>query len=77
MAKYKNADSVTPKDDEDLNVAPVKALYIGTGGDLTVELDKKDGEITFSNVQDGEILKLEVTRVHDTDTTATDIVALY
>jgi hypothetical protein len=51
-------------------------LYIGTGGDLKV-LTSGGDEVTFTNIQDGSFLPVQVLRVFATGTTATNIVALW
>ena len=51
-------------------------LYIGTGGDLKV-LTVGNDEITFTNIQDGSFLPVQVLRVFSTGTTATNIIALW
>lgn len=51
-------------------------LYIGTGGDLKV-LTVGGDEVTFSNIQEGTFLPVQVVRVFETDTTASNIIALW
>lgn len=51
-------------------------LYIGTGGDLKV-LTVGGDEVTFTNFQDGSFLPVQVVRVFETDTTASNIIALW
>ncbi len=51
-------------------------LYIGTGGDLKV-LTVGNDEITFTNIQDGSFLPVQVLRVFSTGTTASNILALW
>ena len=51
-------------------------LYIGTGGNLKV-LTSGGDEVTFTNIQDGSFLPVQVLRVFATGTTATNIVALW
>ena len=68
--------AVTPSDDTDLG-SMAKALFIGTGGDVTVKMRDAGTTLTFKNVADGAILPVRVSRVMATDTTATDIVALF
>ena len=64
---------VTPSDDDDLEVS-ARALRIGTGGTLRITTAK--GNVRNTNVDDGEVLLVQVTRVHATGTTATGIEAL-
>lgn len=72
-----NAVTITPNDSTDLeNVA--RALYIGTAGNISL-IPSGPGalSVTFTNVQDGTILPISVSRVNATSTTAANIVALY
>lgn len=76
---YKYAESVTPDDSDDLSTKGTGAIMVGGSGDLAVTLTgMKDGDnVTLVDLNAGEIYELDVKRVWDTDTTATDIVALY
>jgi len=65
---------VTPADDTDLTVVP-RALWIGTGGDLKVDM-VGSGTETLKNLDAG-YHPLMVKRVYATGTTAQDIVGLY
>jgi len=67
--------SITTSDTADLT-RDVRAIYVGTGGDLKVELTNGD-EITFVNVQDGTLLPIQVRKVFSTGTDAEDILGLY
>lgn len=60
----------------DSTVIPTtRSLYVGTGGDLQVTMT--DGQIViFKNVLTG-ILPVQVTSVWSTNSTASDILALY
>lgn len=51
-------------------------LYIGTGGDLRV-LTVGGDEVVFYNIQDGSFLPVQVLRVYESETTATNILALW
>lgn len=70
----RSAEAVTPSDSADLtNVS--RALWVGTGGDLTVTM--QDGTtIALLNVPDGSLLPICVSRVKLSGTSADDIVAL-
>ena len=77
IAPCSNFSAVTPNDGVQLTISP-KALYIGTGGDLTVSsLMEKDVPVTFKNVPSGAIIDVRVSRIYATGTTAADIVAMY
>lgn len=51
-------------------------LYVGVGGDVKV-LTAGGDEVTFVNVQNGTFLPVQVLRVFSSDTTASDILALW
>lgn len=67
---------VTPSDANDLANAPCRALYVGGAGDVTIQ-DVDGNTITFAAVPAGTVLPVKVMRVMNTDTDATDIVAIY
>jgi hypothetical protein len=67
--------SITPDDDVEL-ARVTRALYVGVTGD--VEVVMVDGTTaTFVAVPAGTLLPIQVTKVKDAATTATDIVGLY
>ena len=51
-------------------------LYIGGAGNVKV-LTVGGDEVTFTNIQDGTFMPVQVLRVFSTGTTATGIVALW
>ena len=69
------AEEVIP-DDITQFVEP-SALYVGSGGDVTVDLAKGGTEVTFSSVFAGTWMPIIVTRVYDTGTSAANIVRLF
>lgn len=70
----RSAEAVTPSDTVDL-AAVSRALWVGTGGDLTVIM--QDGiTVALLNVPDGSLLPICVSRVKSGGTSASDIVAL-
>lgn len=72
-----NAVAVTPSDSVNLD-DPARALFIGTGGNVVViPAGSGASAVTFNNVQDGSILSVSAARVNATNTTASNIVALY
>lgn len=79
------ARDVTPADGSDLpdytTTGPTKALWIGVGGDVEVDLegdsDIPSSQIVFKNLSSGELIPIAVKRVRDANTDAQDIVALY
>lgn len=71
-----DAQSVTPDDSNDLTPAPANALYVGSQGDVKVDM-MEGTTVTFTAVPAGTVLNIRVNRVYSTDTTASGIVALY
>jgi hypothetical protein len=71
-----NFEAVTPHNATFLPGGECSALYIGTGGDVTM-LNAAGNPILFKNVPSGSFLDCQTTRVNASGTTATDIVALY
>lgn len=65
---------ITPSDTKELE-PPCRSIYIGTSGD--VSLKTVGGTVViFSNVPTG-ILPIQAVQIRETDTTASDIKALY
>ena len=56
-----------------------RALYVGSSGDVSVEMagDMLDPTVVFVSVLSGTILPIEITRVNSTLTTAGQFVALW
>jgi hypothetical protein len=70
------ASAVTPNDSTDLNTF-ARALYVGTGGNITLDTVGGDSSVAFANVPDGFVLSVRTQRVRSTGTTASNIVALW
>lgn len=69
------AAAVTPSDATALR--PTRGIYIGGSGDVKVDMAVDGEAITFAGVTAGSILPIQVVKIYETDTTATDMVALY
>ena len=69
-----NGAAVTPSDSTEL--AGVRALYVGVAGNVAVVM-AGGASLTFVGAAAGSILPLRVTKVMSTNTTATNIIALY
>lgn len=69
-----DAAAVTPGDSTALR--PTRGLYVGGAGNVKVEMSLGN-VVTFSSVAAGTLLPIQVVKVYSTDTTATNIVALY
>lgn len=67
------AAAVTPNDS---TVVGANCLYIGTSGDVALVVREGDSAVTFKAVPVG-VLKVNAYKVMSTNTTATNIVALY
>jgi hypothetical protein len=68
--------SVTPSDSAELSFL-TRALYVGVGGNVSVKLRDDSSAVVFVGVAEGTILPLQVKQVMATNTTATNIVALW
>lgn len=69
------AVAVTPHDSTNIAGGPARALYVGTTGNIAVVM-ADDTTVTFTAVPVG-ILPISVRRVNSTNTTASNIVALF
>lgn len=70
------ASAVTTSDSV-IYAQPTRALYIGGAGNITVDMADGGTAVLFVAVQGGTILPIQVTRIYQTGTSATSIVALY
>lgn len=67
--------AVTPHDSTDLTTAG-RALYVGVAGNVAL-VTTAGTVLTFVGVLAGSILPVRVSRVNSTNTTATDMIALF
>ena len=72
---YDTALAVTPSDGSDLSGEPFFAVYVGTGGNLKVDMADGGAAVTLSNVASGQLLPIMVERIYATGTTASNIIA--
>lgn len=75
IASARMAIAVTPDNSTEFNDV-CRALYIGVGGDAVILLADGSAQ-TFKNLQSGQVLPVQARRVNSTNTTATNILALY
>ena len=68
-----HAEAITPHDST--NFDKCRAIYIGVSGDVVAIVD--GSAVTFKNAVQGSVLPVEATRVNSTNTTATNLIALY
>lgn len=71
----RNAAEITPSDAADLDNV-TRGIYVGGAGDVKVCMGTI-GAITFKDVPAGSILPIRTKRVYNTDTTATNLIALW
>ena len=70
-----SASVVVPSDTTLFTTLP-RALFVGTGGNLSL-LGEDGTSTTWKNVPSGAIIPFRASRVNSTLTTATDILAIY
>lgn len=68
--------AVTGDDSNDLVNGPTEAIYVTGSGNVAVNL-LGGGTATLTSLVAGQILRIAVTRIKSTSTTATGIYALY
>ncbi|HEX7710923.1 MAG TPA: hypothetical protein VF418_08270 [Sphingomonadaceae bacterium] len=67
--------AITPSDTAEISPLP-KALYIGTGGDVTLRGVDASQDVVLKNVASGDRIEVRAMYVRATGTTAQDIVGL-
>lgn len=67
--------AVIPADGQNLPVVP-KALFIGTGGDISIRCVDDQAPVIFRNVISGTILPVRPVEILSTNTTVADVVLL-
>jgi hypothetical protein len=70
------AGAVTPSDGTDLSYV-TRAVFVGTGGNLEVNMAGNDTTVVLTGVPDGAFLPISVSRILDGNTTASNIVAFW
>jgi hypothetical protein len=75
IAPGSKAFAITPNDSDDLAEA-ARAVYIGTGGNVTCILADDSSSVLFTAISSGTMLPIRVKKVFDTGTTASDIVGI-
>lgn len=71
-----SAFAVTPSDTEDL-VRQTRGLYVGEGGDITVDFSDDGTQILLKAVPTGTTLPVQVKKIWASGTDADFIVALF
>lgn len=75
FASAGQAYAVTPSDSVDFTQGKCRGLYVGGAGNVVAIVG--NAAVTFSAVPVGTTLWVEASRVNNTNTTATLMVALY
>lgn len=70
------AVAVTKSDTVAIALANVRYLYVGGTGDVSVQMALTGSAILFSAVPAGTLLPIRITRVNNTNTSASLMVAL-
>ena len=68
-----DAVAITPSDSTNITARP-DAIYVGVSGDISCVM--KSGTVVFKNVPVG-IFPISPSRINSTNTTATDMFAMY
>ncbi len=75
ISPARKAFAILPNDTSDFEIA-TKAVYIGSGGDLTFQAIGDDADVTMRNIASGSVIAIRMRAIRATGTTATDIVGL-
>lgn len=67
--------AITPDDAQAVQILP-KAIYCGTGGNLTLRAVDSDADVTLVNVPVGVLLPIRAKFIRQAGTTAGDIVGV-
>lgn len=68
--------SITKSDATDLTSNKIRALWVGTGGDVAVIALNDTAAVTIPNVQSGTVLPIAVVKVMSANTTASGFVGI-
>mgnify|MGYP001067429794 CR=1 FL=1 len=71
----RQAFAITPHASNEIDPLP-KALFIGTGGDLVGRAVGSTQDVTFKNLQSGQILDVRLQYVRASGTSATNLLGL-
>jgi hypothetical protein len=71
----RNAFAITPHATNEIDPLP-KAIYVGTGGNITLRTVDGSADVLLKNVASGQIIDVRARFIRTSGTTATDIVGL-
>ena len=68
-----DAFAITPSDSVELPVV-TKAIYVGTGGHVTLRPLRASADVTYRNIPSGSYLTIRASYVRAAGTTASDLI---
>jgi hypothetical protein len=71
----REAFAITPHASNEVDPLP-KALFVGTGGNITLRAAGSGADVVFKNVASGQILDVRARYIRAAGTTAADIIGL-
>lgn len=71
----RDAFAITPHASNEIDPLP-KAIFIGTGGNVTLRAADSSADVVFKNVASGQILDVRARFIRAAGTTATDLIGL-
>jgi hypothetical protein len=71
----RDAFAITPHASNEIDPLP-KAIYVGTGGNITLRAAGSSADVVLKNVASGQIVDIRARFIRATGTTASDIVGL-
>lgn len=60
----------------DATLSPTACVFVGVGGDIVVDAEDSGTQITFKNLPSGSFVPVACSKVYQSGTTATDLVAI-
>jgi hypothetical protein len=75
IAPARIAFAIIPDDESNLP-RPAKALYVGIGGDITLQAISGEADVTLRNVASGSVLAIRLKAVRATGTSADNLIGL-
>lgn len=77
MIPARHAEELDASVSDDQPSQPTRAIYVGTAGDISVDMLGSGTAIVFKGLPAGTLLPIQITELNNTGTTATDVVALF
>ena len=71
----RQAFPIVPHDNDELSLLP-RAIYVGTGGTITLRAIDSSADVVLKNLSSGQLVDIRARYVRATGTTAADLVAL-